>query len=61
MDDKVLVLLSKLLSEVEEIKNIVKAIQSNSKTSSTKITVIGNRPQKTASIKGIDSNEDFNL
>jgi hypothetical protein len=61
MDDAIKEILDKILKEITEIKADIKTLQTNSKTSNTKITVIGNRPQKMASVKGIDSNEDFTL
>jgi hypothetical protein len=49
--------LDRIESLLSEIKSLI--IQNKGNTNSTtKITVIGNRPQKTTKIKGIDSDAD---
>lgn len=47
--------LENLKKEILELKDLVKT---NSKSSISKITVIGNRPQKKTKITGLPSNDD---
>jgi hypothetical protein len=57
--EEVLKMLREIKKEVEELKDIVS--KNAGKPNTTKITVIGNRPQKTTKVKGVDSGEDFIL
>jgi hypothetical protein len=57
--EEILKLLYEIKKEVEELKGMVS--KNAGKPNTTKITVIGNRPQKTTNIKGVDSGEDFTL
>lgn len=61
-EKRILELLDEIIKEVRELKEIVNSRRNtNNAPTTTKITVIGNRPQKTMKVKGVDSNEDFTL
>jgi len=61
-EKRILELLDEIIKEVRELKEIVNSKPNTSHPpSTTKITVIGNRPQKTMKVKGVDSDEDFTL
>lgn len=61
-EKRILELLDEIIKEVRELKEIVNSKPNTSQPpSTTKITVIGNRPQKTMKVKGVDSDEDFTL
>jgi hypothetical protein len=60
-EQKVLELLDEIRKEILELKNIINTHNKTNATPTTKITVIGNRPQKTMKVKGVDSDEDFTL
>lgn len=51
--------LDEILRELNELKQLLNT--KGNKQSPTKITIIGNRPQKTMKVKGISSEEDFEL
>jgi hypothetical protein len=60
-EQKVLELLDEIRKEILELKDIINTRNKTNSTPTTKITVIGNRPQKTMKVKGVDSDEDFTL
>lgn len=60
MDDRIQESLDRIIEMLSELKSLI--IQNKgSANNTTKITVIGNRPQKTTKVKGIDSDSDFVL
>jgi hypothetical protein len=60
-EQRVLELLDEIKKEILELKDIISTRNKTNSTPTTKITVIGNRPQKTMKVKGVDSDEDFTL
>lgn len=60
MNDEIQKSLDKIIEMLSEIKELIVQNKSGS-NNTTKITVIGNRPQKTMKVKGIDSDNDFVL
>jgi hypothetical protein len=61
IEKTILELLHEVIKEVRELKDIVNSRRNSNPAPTTKITVIGNRPQKTMKVKGVDSDEDFTL
>lgn len=60
MSDEIQKSLDKIIEMLDELKQLIAQNKSGS-NNTTKITVIGNRPQKTMKVKGIDSDSDFVL
>lgn len=60
-EQKILELLDEIKKEIIELKALVNTRNKTNSTPTTKITVIGNRPQKTMKVKGMASDDDFIL